>query len=377
MALNGQFISFEPIIESAYRRAGYQTIDWTQAIEVIGETLGLIGALPAYKNITTNGDNANPLEVADFRVALPTDLVIFQAVRKIELTEDSDGNLSISGFSTMYENTDLYYKSNRAQWNDAITTGTYDYAEFKQRDYILLSGTSGTATITETGGLTKTVTFDTNLETTASNFVTANATAYLAEGIVLTSDGDYIIFTSEESGTDFTSPTITNASGDLDGEVTSEPYSEPVIVYGPELKKNYEYQYQYKIDNGYIYTNFETGFLELSYKGFVTDDHGFPMIPDDPKWIEAVRWSIIEFLDYKKWRVAEITDKVYQKSEQEKLFYIAAARSKADIPSLGKMESIKNMFLRSIIHVNEYSNYFKNSNIGERRYTQNSINRGY
>ena len=35
MALNGNFISFQSVVESVYRRAGYQTIDWAEAIEVI------------------------------------------------------------------------------------------------------------------------------------------------------------------------------------------------------------------------------------------------------------------------------------------------------------------------------------------------------
>lgn len=84
---------------------------------------------------------------------------------------------------------------------------------------ITLTGTSGTATITGVGGLTKTATFDTNLNTTASNFVTANATAYLAVGITLTASTSSLIFTPT-TATDFTSdPAIANATGDLAGTV--------------------------------------------------------------------------------------------------------------------------------------------------------------
>lgn len=383
MSLNGQFISFQPVVEAVYRRAGYQYIDWAEAIEVIGETIRLIGALPAYQNITTNGlnGNPNPLEVTDYRVALPTTFMSLEAIRKIELTEIDDGeggtDLKISSFVPIYESTDLFYKSIRNQWNESIPAGTYTYEEFKQTNTVTLSGISGTATITGAGDLTKVLTFDTDLETTASNFVTANATAYLVEDIVLTSSGDDLVFTSNVSGQPFTTPIITNTSGDLDGTVTSGTATDPVIVYGPTYLRSPEYQYNYKIDNGYIYTNFETGFLELSYKGFVTDDHGFPMIPDDPKFLEAVRWSIIEHIDYKKWRVSEITDKVYQHSEQQRDWYIAAARSKADIPSASKMEILKNMFLRSIPSTVDYTTYFKYSNIMENRYTHNSKNRMY
>ena len=95
------------------------------------------------------------------------------------------------------------------------------------------------------------------------------------------------------------------------------------------------------------------------------------MIPDDPKFKEAIKWSLIKFLDYKKWRVGEITDKVFQYSDQQRDWYIAAARSKASIPSIDMMESIKNMYLRSITKVDSHDRYFKYSNVAERRYTHN------
>ena len=51
---------------------------------------------------------------------------------------------------------------------------------------ITLSGTNGTLSISGAGGLTKSVTFVTDIYTTAQNFVTANAADYLAQGIILT-----------------------------------------------------------------------------------------------------------------------------------------------------------------------------------------------
>lgn len=82
---------------------------------------------------------------------------------------------------------------------------------------ITLTGTSGTASITGIGGLIKTATFATNLTTTASNFVTTNATAYLAVGIGLTSSGAVLTFAKSTSNTGFDSGLITNQTGDLSG----------------------------------------------------------------------------------------------------------------------------------------------------------------
>lgn len=97
-------------------------------------------------------------------------------------------------------------------------TATYTQGT-AQVDTITLTGTSGTATVDVAGGLTKTATFNTDLTTTASDFVTAFAADYLAVGITLTSSGADLIFTATDPGTAFSSPTITNATGDLAGTV--------------------------------------------------------------------------------------------------------------------------------------------------------------
>lgn len=113
--------------------------------------------------------------------------------------------------------------------NDATVvtqTNTISSAATAQVDTITLTGTSGTATVAAAGGLSKTATFDTDLQTTAANFVSTNAAAYAAEGITLTttstgaSDGK-LVFTAAVAGTAFTNPTITNATGDLAGTVAN------------------------------------------------------------------------------------------------------------------------------------------------------------
>ena len=92
----------------------------------------------------------------------------------------------------------------------------------KQVEKITLSGTSGTANVTLAGGLTKLVTFGTDLATTAAAFVTSHAAAYLAVVLTSTSTGatnGVLVFTAAVGGTAFVAPAITNASGNLAGTV--------------------------------------------------------------------------------------------------------------------------------------------------------------
>lgn len=93
------------------------------------------------------------------------------------------------------------------------------YMSTKRVDTVTLTGTTGTATLT-CNAVGKTVTFATNIATTISNFVTANAAAYLAAGQVLTGTATTFVFTAVVAGTDFTGATaLSGASGDLVGTV--------------------------------------------------------------------------------------------------------------------------------------------------------------
>lgn len=85
---------------------------------------------------------------------------------------------------------------------------------------ITLSGNSGTASVSM-GGVTKTATYSSSLSTTASNFVSANAAAYLAVGITLTAGSDTLIFTTNATTRFMAPPTIYNATLTLAGTVTT------------------------------------------------------------------------------------------------------------------------------------------------------------
>lgn len=89
----------------------------------------------------------------------------------------------------------------------------------KQKEVITLIGTNGTANIAYTGGLTKVVSYNTDLTTTASDFATANSVAYSALDIALSAVGDTIQFESKVTGQPFVAPVISIVTGDLSGSV--------------------------------------------------------------------------------------------------------------------------------------------------------------
>jgi len=136
-----------------------------------------------------------------------------------------------------------------------------------------------------------------------------------------------------------------------------------------------ESQYSYSVNNSYIFTSFETGEVELNYKAFPTNNLGMPMIPDDIKFVMATQAYIAERIGFRLWMQEKLTRDRYEKLETERNWYIGAAASKAQVPSIDEMESIKNRFLRLKINPDFHDASFTYSSEKERLILHN--NSGY
>jgi len=102
----------------------------------------------------------------------------------------------------------------------------------------------------------------------------------------------------------------------------------------------------YRIENGYIYCNFEEGDLEISYLAFKTDTDGYPMIPDDERYISAVKAYLMYMISFRMWLQDKLEEKKYRELENLWLFYIRSARNKVHMPDYDGMEALKNQLLR-------------------------------
>lgn len=101
---------------------------------------------------------------------------------------------------------------------DAIGAAT---VAVKEKHTVTLAGVFGTAEVSGVGALTfpKVLTFDTDLSTTAANFVTDNVAEYLAAGVVLTSSTNTLIFEAATAGVPIGTPMITNKTSNIAGTV--------------------------------------------------------------------------------------------------------------------------------------------------------------
>jgi hypothetical protein len=156
-----------------------------------------------------------------------------------------------------------------------------------------------------------------------------------------------------------------NEIGD-DGSLTSSDG----IVTGVVMPIRDDAHYGYRINNNILFTSFKSGYINMAYKAYAVDDEGFVMVPDDEKFKAAVKYHLIYKIDYRKWRLNPASPgmkALLNDSEQKRDYYVASARNKANIPTVGKMESIKNRWLSLIPRINEHRNGFNTLNRQEKR----------
>ena len=116
--------------------------------------------------------------------------------------------------------------------------------------------------------------------------------------------------------------------------------------------------YTYVVTPGYIKTTLKTGYIMLSYQAVPVDNEGYPMIPDDESFEEAIYWYINMKLTYPDWKMGRVRDAVYYDARSSWNFYRKQAYANAMMPNIDQLESIKNAWLRLVPEINEHSNGF-------------------
>lgn len=127
----------------------------------------------------------------------------------------------------------------------------------------------------------------------------------------------------------------------------------------------------YVITPGYIKTNVETGYLMLAYQAIPTDSKGYPLIPDDPAFIEAIYWYIVMKLYYPQWVSGQIRDAVYYDARRSWNYFSKQAYGNALMPNTDQLESIKNSWLRLVPELNEHASGFSTLGQEQKYYNHN------
>lgn len=115
----------------------------------------------------------------------------------------------------------------------------------------------------------------------------------------------------------------------------------------------------FKTQGRIIYTNFEEGEVQISYKAIPLDEEGYPLLPDNPIFLKA-----LELYIKKEWftilfDMGKVSPAVLQNTQQEYAFKVGQCNNEFLIPSVSEMESITNMMNQLIPRLNEFRTGFK------------------
>lgn len=127
-------------------------------------------------------------------------------------------------------------------------------------------------------------------------------------------------------------------------------------------------EYTYKVNDNFIFTNFKEGRILISFKAIPIDENGYPKIPDDVKFKEAVAGQIKWRLAFIKWMEGKLPQAAFQLIERDRDWYIGAAQTRAQMPSVDMAESLKNNWLRLIPKINQHADGFRSAGHREERY---------
>lgn len=117
-----------------------------------------------------------------------------------------------------------------------------------------------------------------------------------------------------------------------------------------------------KVEFDKITTGFSTGYIRLLYLAIPTDEEGFPMIPDDPSYIEAIDWYVDYMLERKRvprdLNLLTFSSRMWNR-------YCLQARTSINMPSLKEMQEMANTWNRWMPDNNDYYSNFEN--LGKRQ----------
>lgn len=117
----------------------------------------------------------------------------------------------------------------------------------------------------------------------------------------------------------------------------------------------------YKIQGNFIYTSNKEGEITISYQALAVDSEGYPLIPDNSSFIEALE----AYIKKKRFTIlfdqGKITPQVYNQACQDYAWYVGQAQSDFVRPTIDEMQSITNMFNTLIARVSDHRNGFKDA----------------
>lgn len=122
----------------------------------------------------------------------------------------------------------------------------------------------------------------------------------------------------------------------------------------------------YKLQGSCIFTSIKEGPIEVAYRAFSTDEEGFPLIPENGSFEEALELFIKVRHFTVQFELGKISQQVLQHTEQQYAWAVGQAQSDLVRPSIDQLQSFTNSWNTLISRTNEHSKGFKT--LGSKEY---------
>lgn len=119
----------------------------------------------------------------------------------------------------------------------------------------------------------------------------------------------------------------------------------------------------YKLQGNYIQTSFESGFIKIHYLALPVCQDGYPLIPDNENFKQALEWHVIRRLIGSGYEHKVFT---YQQANEQFDIYAARGMGEVSYPSLDSMARLNRSLVRLIPPHQFHEDFFVNSEQPER-----------
>ena len=130
--------------------------------------------------------------------------------------------------------------------------------------------------------------------------------------------------------------------------------------------KKESFDLTYKIQGNIIFTSIKNGTIEIAYNSFAVDSDGYPLIPDNSSFINALELYIKKKYFTILFDTGKITPAVYNQVCQDYAWAVGQAQSDLIRPSLDQLESFTNSWNTLIQRTNSHSNGFRYNSVKEK-----------
>jgi len=116
---------------------------------------------------------------------------------------------------------------------------------------------------------------------------------------------------------------------------------------------------EYRLDWPYIKTSFKDGYICVAYVGQPLDERGFPLIPDEVSYIEAIKRYITYKVKYSEFLQGHLPGNIYIKLEDDWHWYCKQARNKMNMPNtIDDLQNLKDQHIRLLPKPHRYHRFF-------------------